>query len=343
MTTLKEVMKKSVVGGAITILPERFEKTYFQWIDNLRPWCISRQIWYGHRIPVWYKGTETYAGVEAPTEVGWTQDEDTLDTWFSSGLWSFSTLGWPNAESKDLKDYHPTNLLETGYDILFFWVARMVLMSGYHLGTVPFRTVYLHGLVRDEKGKKMSKSLGNAIDPLEMIEKYGADATRLSVIIGAGPGSDVSLSEDKVKGYKKFTNKIWNIARFVLSNTEGVDLAEMPALTPREEEILSEFAGVAAYIDQHIREYKLHLAGEKLYDYTWHIFADVILEESKLALFSEDASVSVSRKWLLRHIFEELLKLQHPFMPFITEEIWGSLGNTTLPLLITPWPVPATK
>src|SRR3989344_5149902 len=336
--TLKEVMTKAVAAHAITILPERFEKTYFQWIDNLRPWCISRQIWYGHRIPVWYKDEEVYCGIEAPTGAGWTQDEDTLDTWFSSGLWSFSTLGWPNMEAKDLQDYHPTNLLETGYDIIFFWVARMILMSGYHLGTVPFRTVYLHGLVRDAKGKKMSKSLGNAIDPLEMIEKYGADATRLSVIIGAGPGSDVSLAEDKIRGYKKYTNKIWNIARFILSNTEGVDLSTKPTLTAREVEILSEFNAVIAYTDLHIREFKLHLAGEKLYDYTWHIFADIILEESKEALLSDDSAVSTSRKWLLRHIFEELLKLQHPFMPFVTEEIWGSLPNRKQPLIITPWP-----
>lgn len=211
-------------------------------------------------------------------------------------------------------------------------------MSGYHLGTVPFHTVYLHGLVRDAKGKKMSKSLGNAIDPLEMIEKYGADATRLSVIIGAGPGSDVSLSEDKIRGYKKYTNKIWNIARFILSNTEGVDLSSKPTLTAREEEILSEFNSVVAYTDLHIREFKLHLAGEKLYDYTWHIFADIILEESKEALLSDDTAVSSSRKWLLRHIFEELLKLQHPFIPFVTEEIWDSLPNKEQPLIITPWP-----
>lgn len=341
-TTLKEVMTKAVAAHAITILPERFEKTYFQWINNLRPWCISRQIWYGHRIPVWYKGEEVYCGIEAPTEAGWTQDEDTLDTWFSSGLWSFSTLGWPNMEAKDLLDYHPTNLLETGYDIIFFWVARMILMSGYHLGAIPFRTVYLHGLVRDAKGKKMSKSLGNAIDPIEMIEKYGADATRLSVIIGAGPGSDISLSEDKIRGYKKYTNKIWNIARFILSNTEGVDLSSKPTLTAREGEILSEFNAVIAYTDLHIQEFKLHLAGEKLYDYTWHIFADIILEESKEALLSDDTAVSAPRKWLLRHIFEELLKLQHPFMPFVTEEIWGSLPNRKQPLIITPWPKQAT-
>ena len=359
MTTLKEIMRQSVIGKGIEILPERFEKTYFQWVDNLRDWCISRQIWYGHRIPVWYhenkcipipgretevsKCLDTIVSIEKPTcefcNAEFVQDEDTLDTWFSSGLWTFSTLGWPNKDAKDLKDYHPTNLLETGYDILFFWVARMVLMSGYHLGTVPFRTVYLHGLVRDAKGKKMSKSLGNAIDPLEMIEKYGADATRLSVIIGAGPGSDVNLSEDRVRGYKKYTNKIWNIARFVLSSTDDIDISVKPKLSIREEEILTEFTEVGMYVDKHIKEFKLHLAGEKLYDYTWHTFADVILEESKDALLDSDAKVSFPRKWLLRYIFEELLKLQHPFIPYITEEIWGSLADRERMLMVTKWPV----
>jgi len=358
-TTLKEIMRQGVIGRGITILPERFEKTYFQWVDNLRDWCISRQIWYGHRIPVWYhenkcipisgreadaaKCLDTIVSIDKPIcqfcNAEFIQDEDTLDTWFSSGLWTFSTLGWPDKNAKDFVDYHPTNLLETGYDILFFWVARMILMSGYHLGTVPFRTVYLHGLVRDAKGKKMSKSDGNTIDPLEMIEKYGADATRLSVIIGAGPGSDVNLSEDRIRGYRKYTNKIWNIARFVLSNTDNIDLSIKPKLSKREEEILNEFTEVAKYVDTHIKEFKLHLAGEKLYDYTWHTFADVILEESKDALLDSDTNISFPRKWLLRYIFEELLKLQHPFIPYITEEIWGSLPGRERMLMVTKWPV----
>ncbi|PIR86769.1 MAG: valine--tRNA ligase, partial [Candidatus Harrisonbacteria bacterium CG10_big_fil_rev_8_21_14_0_10_49_15] len=206
-TTLKELMTKVVESGQITITPDRFNAVYFNWINNLRDWCISRQIWYGHRIPVWYKGEEIYVGTEAPTGDGWDQDPDTLDTWFSSGLWTFSTLGWPN-ETEDLKTYHPTSVLETGYDILFFWVAKMILMTGFLLGDIPFKQVYLHGLVRDEKGKKMSKSLGNIIDPLDMADKYGADATRLSLIIGAAAGNDMKLSEDKVRGYKNFANKI---------------------------------------------------------------------------------------------------------------------------------------
>ncbi len=232
--SLKDLMRRPIERGEIKIIPERFEKIYFHWIDNLRDWCISRQIWFGHRIPVWYheprcvprKGHEKDV-VRCPQiviaekkpacefcDAQFVQDPDTLDTWFSSGLWTFSTLGWPET-TNDLKTYHPTNVLETGYDILFFWVARMILMSEYLLGEAPFRTVYLHGLVRDEQGRKMSKSIGNVIDPLDMIEKYGADATRLSLVIGAAPGNDIKLSEDKVRGYRNFATKIWNAARFI--------------------------------------------------------------------------------------------------------------------------------
>ena len=216
-------MRAAVSSGATKINPERFEKIYFHWIENLRDWCISRQIWFGHRIPVWYKGDEIYCGTVAPKGDGWEQDHVTLDTWFSSGLWSFSTLGWPD-QTPDLKTFHPTSVLETGYDIIFFWVARMILMSGFHLGQVPFKQVYLHGLVRDGQGRKMSKSLGNIIDPLTMIEKYGADATRLSLVIGAQPGNDLKLDENRVRGYKHFANKLWNITRFVLENADASSL-----------------------------------------------------------------------------------------------------------------------
>ena len=204
--TLKEWMREAVEGGETKILPERFERVYYHWIDNLRDWCISRQIWFGHRIPAWFRGDEVKVQIKSPS-ADWEQDPDVLDTWFSSGLWTFSTLGWPD-KTEDLKTYHPTVVLETGYDILFFWVARMILMSGFLVGEVPFTQVYLHGLVRDAKGRKMSKSLGNIIDPLDMIEKYGADATRLSLIIGAAPGNDIKLSEDRVRGYKHFANKL---------------------------------------------------------------------------------------------------------------------------------------
>ncbi len=338
-TTLKEIMRKAVLSKQVEILPERFDKIYFQWVDNLRDWCISRQIWFGHRVPVWYRGKETYSGIDAPEGEGWEQDPDTLDTWFSSGLWTFSTLGWPDEKSPDLARFHPTSLLETGYDILFFWVARMVLMSGYHLGTIPFRKVYLHGLVRDAKGKKMSKSLGNIIDPLDMIAKYGADATRLSLIIGAGPGSDLNLAEDKIRGYKKYVNKIWNIARFVLSSSEGVSLADRPELLPEDLAIIEEFDRTANEVTEHIDAYRLHLAGEALYQYTWNTLADRIIESKKAALTGEDAKAKLSAAWALRYVLENLLKLQHPFLPFVTEEIWSSLPDRAQPLIVTAWPV----
>ncbi len=336
--TLKELMQTVVRNKQIEILPERFDKVYFQWIDNLRPWCISRQIWYGHRIPVWYRGEEIFCGIEAPEGDGWEQDTDTLDTWFSSGLWTFSTLGWPDEEAPDFKTYHPTQLLETGYDILFFWVARMILMSTYHVGQIPFEKVYLHGLVRDNKGKKMSKSLGNALDPLDMIAKYGADATRISLIIGAGPGADINLAEEKIRGYKKYTNKIWNIARFILEKTEDVDLATKPELTEMDTEALREFTEIVNYVTSHIEEYKLHLAGERLYHYTWNTLADIMIEERKESLMSDDTKAKTSAAWTLRFILEELLKLQHPFLPFITEEIWSTLPERAHPLMVTPWP-----
>jgi valyl-tRNA synthetase len=294
-------------------------------------------------------GQETYCGVIAPEGEDWTQDQDTLDTWFSSGLWTFSTLGWPNEEAADFKAYHPTQLLETGYDILFFWVARMILMSTYHLGQIPFEKVYLHGLVRDAKGQKMSKSKGNSIDPLDMIAKYGADATRMSLIIGAGLGSDMNLSEDKIKGYKKFTNKIWNITRFILEASEGVDLSVRPVLDARDEAALKEFDEVKKYVTIHINEYKLHLAADKLYHYAWNTLADVMIEERKSEVTTDPAKMSevspqtrLSAAWTLRFILEDLLKLLHPFIPYVTEEIWQTIGSASIqkrrPLMVTAWP-----
>ena len=335
-TNLKEIMKKSVSEGQIKIMPERFEKTYFHWIDNLRDWNISRQIWYGHRIPVWYKNNEIYVGVEAPNGNGWIQDEDTLDTWFSSGLWTFSTLGWPN-ETEDLKFYHPTDMLETGYDILFFWVARMILMSGYLLGDIPFKNIYLHGLIRDKDGKKMSKSIGNVIDPLTMIEKYGADAVRMSLIVGTGPGNDSRVAEEKIKAYKHFANKIWNATRFVTLNTKDFE-DDSPALTPEDGKSLKEFAEFKKEITSDMEEYRFYLAGEKLYHYFWHTFADIIIEESKDKIFGDDEGRKKSAQKLLITILEESLVMLHPFMPFITEEIWtNTLGKKSL-LMIENWP-----
>lgn len=332
-TSLKEIMRKAVEGGQIKILPERFEKIYYNWIDNLRDWCISRQIWYGHRIPVWYKGEEI-AVIEDPKTEGWEQDPDTLDTWFSSGLWTFSTLGWPEKTS-DLLTYHPTSVLETGYDILFFWVARMILMTGFLLGDVPFRTVYLHGLVRDEKGRKMSKSLGNAIDPLLMSEKYGADATRLSLIIGAAPGNDLKLSEDKVRGYRNFATKIWNASRFVLMNKPASSV-EAAVLSPEQDKHLEEFAEAKKEITGHIENFELHLAAEKAYHYFWHTFADVVIESQKSALKDGGAEERAAAYKTLFAILEGSLKMLHPFVPFVTEAVWQKTGAENL-LLAEAW------
>jgi valyl-tRNA synthetase len=337
-TTLKKIMSAAVSGGQIDIIPDNFAKIYHHWINNLRDWCISRQIWFGHRIPVWYKGAEIYCGVAAPEGEGWEQDSDTLDTWFSSGLWTFSTLGWPNMEG-DMKVYHPTSVLETGYDILFFWIARMVLMSGFHLGEVPFKTVYLHGLVRDGKGQKMSKSLGNIINPLDMIEKYGADATRLSLIVGATPGTDIKLSEDKIKGYKHFANKIWNISRFVLMNVEGASLERPATLSSRDEEILTGLRTAVGEVSKDINEYRLYMAAEKAYHYVWSELADKILEESKLILQGADAEAKAARQFVLYECLTTSLKLLHPFMPFVTESIWENLPKKDADMLIVAkWP-----
>lgn len=353
-TTLKKWMREVVEDGKVEILPDHFKKTYYHWIDNLRPWCISRQIWFGHRIPVWYRSTnahgksdqEIYVGVDAPKGEGWTQDEDTLDTWFSSGLWTFSTLGWPAStqggpeKTEDLEIYHPTSLLETGYDILFFWIARMILMSGALLGEVPFKQVYLHGLVRDEKGRKMSKSIGNIIDPLDMITKYGADATRLSLIIGAAPGNDIKLSEMKVKGYKHFANKLWNVTRFILSNLEGIDISNKPTLTPQDTALMQELDALTLDVTKDLEEYRLYIAAEKLYHFVWHRLADEILEESKAILNASDENAKLSRQYVLYTTLVTSLKLLHPFMPFVTEEIWSSFSTKDDGMLmITPWPV----
>ncbi len=396
---MKEAVEKGINGGKpIEIIPDRFSRVYFNWIDNLRPWCISRQIWYGHRIPVWYKninnesvaipsdranlakhdgaeqrdfsagksrvsetlgsrslGQDIYVGLEAPKGEGWTQDPDTLDTWFSSGLWTFSTLGWPDEkEFKAHREFHPTTILETGSDILFFWVARMILMSTYLLNEVPFKTVYLHGLVRDTKNRKISKSLGNNIDPLDMIAKYGADAVRMSLIVGVGPGNDSKIDEQKIKAYKLFSNKLWNVARFVLSSADGErgkDQQKAKPIkfdphferwSPADLVLKKELDDLIAEITKEMDEYKFYLVSEKLYHYVWHSFADKILEDSKKALGATSAEDhSESRVQLLLLILETMLKALHPFMPYITEEIWKDMpskGKRQL-LMVSEWPM----
>jgi len=345
ITTLKKIMKTTVESKQITILPDRFEKVYFNWIDNLRDWNISRQLWYGHRIPVWQRdalddsGVETYVGVSVPDGDGWIQEKDTLDTWFSSGLWTFSTLGWPK-ETNDLKTYHPTTLIETGYDIIFFWVARMILMSGFLLGEIPFKTIYLQGLVRDSKGQKISKSLGNNIDPLEIIKTYGADALRMSLIVGVGPGSDLNFRDEKTKAYKHFANKIWNATRFVLTSIDDdFSYNEPPSLVAKDISYIKDLENLSKEITKDMEEYRLYLAGEKLYHYFWHTYADIIIEESKTRLMEGDMKEKKSTQWMLVHILTTSLKLLHPFMPFITEEIWRELPFTPQNmLLVEKWP-----
>ncbi len=371
--TLKELMHKAVESGQTKMIPDRFEKIYFHWIENLRDWCISRQIWYGHRVPVWYKACgsnggnepqgsneeqEIHCGINPPENAekeGWKQDEDTLDTWFSAGLWTFSTLGWPDEkEFVKYREFHPTTILETGSDILPFWVARMLLMSTYHLGEVPFKTVYLHGLVRDGQGRKISKSLGNNVEPLDMIAKYGADAVRMSLIVGVGPGNDSKVGEDKIKAYKLFANKLWNITRFILSGTEGItydpQFVESSSVTSsytKSDLVLhDEFATILKDITSDMNNFRYYLAAEKLYHYAWHRLADVILEESKAIISSgivangaPDSREKLSRQQFLLDTLTKLVAALHPFMPYITEEIWSHLstGNKQL-LMVSDWP-----
>jgi len=331
--TLKKLMQHVVRSEQIEIIPDRFNKTYFAWIDHLRDWCISRQLWFGHRIPVWYRGEEMAVG-EAPEGEGWVQDPDTLDTWFSSGLWTFSTLGWPY-QTDDLKRYHPTSVLETGYDIIFFWVARMILMTTYAVGEIPFKQVYLHGLVRDEQGRKMSKSLDNIIDPLDMITEFGADATRLSLVIGSSPGNDTKLSKAKIAGYRNFTNKLWNISRFILSSVDAVSPSYQggvrggpEAETLADKWILSRFGSLVRDVTQHLENHEFSPAGEKLRDFTWNEFADWYLEIAKVQKNQESGIRNQgSTDAILLFILENLLVLWHPFMPFVTEQIWKEFSN----------------
>lgn len=333
--TLKDIMRAAVESGAVHMPQDGFRNAYLHWIHNLRDWCISRQIWFGHRVPVWYKDEDVRVGT-APVEEGWTQDPDVLDTWFSSALWTFSTLGWPE-KTIDLSTYHPTSFMSPAYEILNLWVSRMILMSGFHLGQIPFKTVLIHGLVRDKQGRKFSKSLNNGIDPIDMVNKYGTDALRMGLLVGSAIGSDVSFDESKVKGYSKFANKLWNVARFVLENTQSVDLTVTVSLA--DTEILSAHDLLMKDVTVDMEEFRIYMAAEKLYHYAWHELADKILEESKPILAGNDVAARASRQVLLITLLDRTLRLLHPFMPFVTEEIWQSMPTKNAPfLMVAKWP-----
>lgn len=332
MAPLADMAREAVEDGRIRFVSEQYRKIFFHWLEQLRDWNVSRQIVWGIQIPAWYKGEEVQVQEESPGE-GWTRDPDTFDTWFSSGQWPFATLGYP--DSSDFKTYYPTSVMETGYDILFFWVMRMIMLGLYRTGEVPFRDVYLHGLVRDANRQKMSKSKGNVINPLAMTEVYGTDALRMALLIGNTPGQDMALAEPKIKAYKLFSNKLWNIARFVLENT--ADMPEDVELQAPDTLLYEEFQKLAADVTADIENYRVYIGAEKLYHYLWGRFASEIIEESKKLL--PVGSSRASRQKVLLTILTESLKLLHPFMPFVTEAIWQQLPKKESDLLmVAKWP-----
>ncbi|MES2994750.1 MAG: valine--tRNA ligase [Patescibacteria group bacterium] len=333
MAPLANMAVTAVNKGDVRFFPEHEEKIFRHWMENTLDWNISRQIVWGIPIPAWFKDGESVASLESPGE-GWEQDTDTFDTWFSSGQWPLLTTGYPDGD--DFPTYYPTAVMETGRDIIFFWVARMIIFGLYLTDQVPFPTVYLHGLVNDANGKKMSKSKGNVINPLTLTDKYGTDALRMALVVGNTPGTDLALREDKVKGYKHFANKLWNIARFILENTQDADLAA--TRTEADEALIAELAVLADDVTLDLENYRVHLAAEKLYHYAWHRLADEILEESKPLIFAEDVEVAAARKATLRSLLTTLLPLLHPMMPFVTEEIWQNIPESTGYLMTTPWP-----
>ena len=332
--------------GKIRLIPERMEKIYYNWMENIKDWCISRQLWWGHRIPAWYCADcgETIVAKNPPEKCpkcGGShlhQDEDTLDTWFSSALWPFSTLGWPE-KTPELSYFYPTDTLVTGYDIIFFWVARMIFSGLEHMGDIPFKTVFFHGLVRDAQGRKMSKSLGNGIDPIEVIEKYGADALRFTLVTGNSPGNDMRFTEEKLESSRNFANKIWNAARFIHMNIDGFDVKnELPeSLTLEDQWIVSALNTVTKEVTENLEKYELGIAVQKLYDFIWDQFCDWYIELAKTRLMAKDET-SVGARQVLVWTFTSILKLMHPFMPYITEEIWQTMPHEGEALMVADYP-----
>ncbi len=338
----------AVKNGETKFVPQRFEKVYFHWLENIRDWCISRQLWWGHRIPAWYCadcGEITVSKTEATQckhcgSKNITQDPDTLDTWFSSALWPFSTLGWPE-ETEDFKHYYPTNTLVTGYDIIPFWVMRMMFSGIEQTGEVPFNTVLIHGLVRDSQGRKMSKSLGNGVDPLEVIDTYGADALRFSLATGNSPGNDMRYIPERVESSRNFANKIWNAARFILMNLENDNVIplDINALALEDKWILSKYNTLAADVTDNLEKFELGLAVQKLYDFIWDVFCDWYIEICKSRLNGDDAKAKDTARSVLVYVFTNTLKLLHPFMPFITEEVWQSMPHGDgQSIMVSNWP-----
>lgn len=325
----------AIKNGEVKILTEQHEKIVLNWLGNIQDWNISRQIIWGIPIPAWHKGDEWHIGAESPGD-GWVRDPDTFDTWFSSGQWPFATLQFP--DHSDFKTYYPTTVMETGADIIFFWVARMIMLGLYRTGQVPFKYVYLHGMVRDAKGQKMSKSKGNVISPIDVSSQYGTDALRMGLVVGNTPGTDMNLDPKKIEAYKKFANKLWNITRFILENGGGT-AGDKDTLPQSEQALLAEADALAKDITLEMEQFHFHLAAEKLYHYVWDRFASEILEESKAMLKGDDAEAKKARQTTLTILLCNALILLHPFMPFVTEEIWGSLPNNKALLMIEPWPV----
>jgi len=346
MKPLAEPAIEAVRSGKIRFVPERFEKIYFNWMENIRDWCISRQLWWGHRIPAYYCDScgETIVSREAPAKCKCgnehlRQDEDVLDTWFSSALWPFSTLGWPD-ETRELKYFYPTNVLVTGYDIIFFWVARMIFSGLEHMNDITFSDVLIHGIVRDSQGRKMSKSLGNGIDPLEIIDKYGADALRLSLILGNSPGNDMRFYYEKVEASRNFANKIWNATRFILMNLENMQGKPLTPGTPEPADkwIISRYNRLAGEVTDNLNKYELGLAAQKIYDFIWDEFCDWYIEMAKPRLYGTNDNERGTALYTLVYVLSNSLKLLHPFMPFITEELWQHLPHEGESIMISTWP-----
>ena len=346
MAPLAKEAIRVVEDGTIKFVPERFTKTYINWMENVHDWCISRQLWWGHQIPAWYCDECGHINVsrEDPTKcekcgcTHLTREEDVLDTWFSSALWPFSTLGWPDTDAADLKYWYPTSVMVTGYDIIFFWVARMIFSGMEQMKKEPFKTVFIHGLVRDDKGRKMSKSLGNGIDPLEMAEKYGADALRFNLITGNSPGNDMRFFVEKCEAMRNFANKIWNASRFVMMNL-SIDKVELPEKLELEDKwILSKLNTLIREVTDNLEAYELGVASAKIYDFIWDTYCDWYIELTKTRLQGEDEDAKLAAQNVLCYVLTELLKLLHPFMPFITEEIYQALPHEDQFIMTSHWP-----